>query len=143
MKNKFLGVLIFLSVFMVFTKVEAASLKFNSRGNSVITIQQLLINKGYLKIKSPTNYFGNLTKTAVIAFQTANGLTPDGIVGPKTLALLNNSLKTGACTPDWQCGWGQCSGGYQGMTTIDSNNCGIQYQGNPPIACPALARMCN
>lgn len=29
--------------------------------------------------------FGSLTKEATKAFQTANGLTPDGIVGPKTI----------------------------------------------------------
>jgi len=47
-----------------------------------------------------------------------------------------------ACTPNWQCGWGACNNGYQSMMAIDSNNCGISYQGSPPIACPLLARAC-
>ena len=34
------------------------------------------------------NYYGPLTEEAVRLFQMKNGLTPDGVVGPKTLALL-------------------------------------------------------
>ena len=36
-----------------------------------------------------TNYFGSLTHKAVVAFQMKHGLTPDGIVGPKSRAKLN------------------------------------------------------
>ena len=46
-----------------------------------------------------------------------------------------------ACTPNWQCGWGLCNNGYQGMTAVDSNNCGLPAT-NVNIACPALARVC-
>ena len=35
-------------------------------------------------------YFGALTKTAVMKFQTAHGISPVGIVGPMTRAILNN-----------------------------------------------------
>lgn len=45
------------------------------------------------------------------------------------------------CTPNWQCAWGPCSNGYQGMTAVDSNHCGFSSSGQ--IACPALARACN
>ncbi|MEI6280931.1 MAG: hypothetical protein WCP17_02955 [bacterium] len=45
------------------------------------------------------------------------------------------------CTPSWQCGWGSCNNGYQGMTAIDSNNCGLS-SANLKIVCPALAREC-
>jgi len=89
MKNKILDVLIILSVFLIFTSVQAASLKIGSRNSDVTTLQQALISKGYLKTTA-TGYFGSLTKSAVIAFQTANGLKSDGVVGVKTLALLNN-----------------------------------------------------
>ena len=90
MKNKILGVLFVLFIFFVFSSAEATTLKLGSRGSSVATLQQQLIEKGYLKIANPTNYFGSLTRDAVIAFQKANKITPDGIIVPKTLALLNN-----------------------------------------------------
>lgn len=36
-------------------------------------------------------FLGNQTKNAIKAFQSANGLSPDGIVGPKTKAVLFNA----------------------------------------------------
>ena len=97
MKNKIFGAMFVLSLMFVFTIVSASTLKIGSKNSYVNTLQQSLIDKGYLKIKSPTGYFDNTTKKAVIAFQTANKLKGDGIVGPKTFALIdgskNNSIK--------------------------------------------------
>jgi hypothetical protein len=42
-----------------------------------------------------TGYFGDLTKNAVMRFQTANGLSPVGRVGPATLALINARMGGG------------------------------------------------
>ena len=72
--------------------ITIVSLSIGSSGNTVTNLQQLLINQGYLKMTSPTGYFGSLTKKAVIAFQKANGIKPDGTVGTKTLALLNGTI---------------------------------------------------
>lgn len=47
-----------------------------------------------------------------------------------------------SCTPNWQCGWGPCSNGWQSMTAVDSNYCGVPYQGTPPIGCPLIAQQC-
>ena len=57
-------------------------IKNGSRGNFVELLQFLLYQQG--NNIAIDGIFGNGTKNAVMAFQTANGLTPDGIVGPNT-----------------------------------------------------------
>ncbi|HEY5368345.1 MAG TPA: peptidoglycan-binding protein [Hanamia sp.] len=56
-------------------------------GDDVLTLQTYLSTNGY-DVGTPDGIFGNKTKSAVIAFQTANSLTPDGIVGAKTKAVM-------------------------------------------------------
>jgi len=56
-------------------------------GNDVKDLQTYLNTHGY-DVGTADGIFGNKTKSAVIAFQTANNLTPDGIVGPKTTQLM-------------------------------------------------------
>ncbi len=46
----------------------------------------------FLQIDPPTGKFGALTYKAVINFQRKNNLIPDGIVGPKTRAVINKLL---------------------------------------------------
>ncbi|MDI3500653.1 MAG: stage sporulation protein, partial [Thermoanaerobacter sp.] len=41
---------------------------------------------------TPTGYFGSITRDAVIKFQKANNLTPDGIVGPLTQKAIQGLL---------------------------------------------------
>jgi len=66
-----------------------ASMKQGNQGDSVKTLQQMLIDKGYLKINNPTNYFGNMTYNAVLQFQKDNNLAKqDGVIGPETYAAL-------------------------------------------------------
>ncbi len=60
--------------------------KFGSRGEIVKQIQRALQRVGYGVIDD--GVFGNITREAVMAFQSQNGLTPDGVVGPATLAKL-------------------------------------------------------
>ncbi|NES86608.1 MAG: peptidoglycan-binding protein [Moorea sp. SIO2B7] len=68
-------------------------IKKGDRNSQVTTLQQYLRGLGYLKA-NPTGYFGTLTKEAVINFQQAKGLTPDGIVGSQTWALLEGNRRT-------------------------------------------------
>lgn len=51
----------------------------------VISLQNYLYSKGYLTV-SPTGYFGRLTDLAVKKFQSENGISTVGIVGPITRA---------------------------------------------------------
>ncbi len=69
----------------------ALVLKQGNTGANVKTLQQKLKNWGYYKGKVD-GIFGSQTKSAVIYFQKKNGLTPDGIVGAKTLKALGMSL---------------------------------------------------
>ncbi|WP_066379052.1 peptidoglycan-binding protein [Anabaena sp. CA = ATCC 33047] len=69
---------------------QAMALKRGDSSSQVVSLQQKLQAAGYLQHK-PTGYFGSITETAVRNFQKAKGLTPDGIVGPKTLAALESS----------------------------------------------------
>lgn len=50
-------------------------------------IQQKLKDLGYYS-GSVDGIYGNATRSAVVAFQKANGLTADGVAGPKTIAAL-------------------------------------------------------
>ena len=58
-------------------------LRTGSRGDAVRKLQELLSAKGYT-CGSVDGIFGSKTKAAVLAFQKANGLGADGIVGPLT-----------------------------------------------------------
>lgn len=62
-------------------------LKRGSRNDLVRTLQEFLNSKGYGCGKAD-GIFGEKTDKAVRAFQKANGLVADGIVGPKTWALI-------------------------------------------------------
>ncbi len=72
---------------------DAAALKQGSSGSVVKTMQTKLINWGYLSGKAD-GVFGAKTKSAVIAFQRANGLTADGVVGIRTAQAMGISLST-------------------------------------------------
>lgn len=66
---------------------EYVTLKYGSRGNEVIRLQQALINKGFLK-DDADGIFGAKTEKAVINFQIAHHLTVDGIAGKQTQSTL-------------------------------------------------------
>lgn len=74
--------------------VAVAVILQGSRGETVKLIQQKLKRWGYYK-GSVDGIYGAATKAAVKYFQSRNGLTADGIVGPKTLAALGISSASG------------------------------------------------
>ncbi|MCC7004303.1 peptidoglycan-binding protein [Candidatus Nomurabacteria bacterium] len=67
-------------------------------GEEVTALQNFLALKGYLTT-SATGYFGSLTKTALAAYQSANGITATGFFDPVTRAKVDFSYgcKTPIC----------------------------------------------
>ncbi len=66
---------------------QAAAMREGSRGEEVKEVQTKLKRWGYYG-GAVDGIFGAGTKTAVIAFQKKNGLTPDGVVGTATAKAL-------------------------------------------------------
>lgn len=81
------------------------TLRPGARGEGVKTLQSYLVSRGYLDPKGVDGIYGADTKAAVQALQRKNGLNPDGIVGPDTLAKTGTVTKpAGATKPTYQ--WG-------------------------------------
>ncbi len=57
----------------------------------MLGLQQRLTSLGYW-LGSPDGVYGDTTGQAVFAYQKAAGLTPDGVVGPRTAAALASGL---------------------------------------------------
>ncbi len=74
-------------------QAPTAALKPGDTGAQVTMLQQALTALGYSPGKADGSY-GPATQTAVKDFQTASGLTADGVVGPQTLAALQKALAT-------------------------------------------------
>lgn len=72
--------------------IEALS-RYGSSGNEVKQIQTRLKAWGYYN-GAVDGVYGSKTQAAVKSFQRANGLTADGVAGPKTLAAIG--LPTGS-----------------------------------------------
>lgn len=79
---------IVMAIGSTFASAAPVVLKKESRGNDVVSLQKNLIKLGYLSTNA-TGYFGNATFNAVKKLQKDNGLSADGIVGPKTYSVLD------------------------------------------------------
>ena len=75
---------------VVFAQTDAFSSEIGvgAQGTEVTSLQTWLENNGYYS-GPVTGYFGALTEAGVENFQTANGISDTGYVGPLTLAALN------------------------------------------------------
>ncbi len=78
---------ILFSVASASMKADAMTLKKGSNGDSVKQMQQALNEKGYW-VGTPDGVFGSGTEAGLKKFQSANGLTADGVAGNKTLEKL-------------------------------------------------------
>ncbi|TLS37152.1 peptidoglycan-binding protein [Pseudalkalibacillus caeni] len=83
------------ALFMAPTAGEAAlgdqTLTNGMNHSDVTELQNVLSEKGYFDYHTATGYFGDITEAGVKEFQSAAGLTVDGIVGPQTVAALGGS----------------------------------------------------
>jgi hypothetical protein len=74
--------------------VPTGTLKPGDSGTPVKQLQRALAHLGYSPGAADGSY-GDGTKSAVERFQTAHGLTADGVAGAKTLAALAAALRSG------------------------------------------------
>jgi peptidoglycan hydrolase-like protein with peptidoglycan-binding domain len=113
-KGIFATFLVFAFVFAAASTASAythsVTLKMGSTGSQVTELQKALNAKGFVVsatgagsagMESP--YFGAKTKAAVMAFQAANMLTADGVVGPMSGAKLAGTVVSGPTTPTPGC----------------------------------------
>ena len=71
-------------------------LTIGSTGTEVIELQGILSELGYLDvpINVPYGYFGQMTKSALMQYQTSVGVTSTGYFGPLTRTAMRNSFNT-------------------------------------------------
>ena len=72
---------------------SGGTLRVGSTGSDVKTVQNQLIQLGYLSGKAD-GIFGRQTANAVKAFQKASNLAADGLVGEKTISKLQNAASS-------------------------------------------------
>lgn len=73
----------------------STNLTLGSKGADVTALQNVLISGGFLKVAAPTAFFGPMTKTALAAWQSANGVSPAaGYFGAITRAKMNSMSGT-------------------------------------------------
>jgi hypothetical protein len=73
--------------------VPTTSLKPGDTGSEVVLLQKALNELGY-SVGTADGSYGPATEQALKSFQTAHGLTGDGIAGPQTLAALKTALRS-------------------------------------------------
>ena len=73
-------------------KVPGKSIKPGQSGNSVIILRNRLMAMGHMKRSASQSYDGAL-QAGVQSFQISNGLNPDGVAGPGTIAEINKPLE--------------------------------------------------
>lgn len=80
--------------------------KPGDRSAEVTALQLRLQKLGYFKNKA-TGYYGPLTRQAVMRYQQAKGLAPDGVIGPSTQASLSGyqeQEREKSVHPTWKLG---------------------------------------
>ena len=133
-----LMVLVILISAMLPAAVLAENLRYGSRGDKVKELQQKLKRWGYYT-GSIDGIFGSGTQAAVKNFQKKNGLTADGIVGPKTAAALGMNLTSASSSS----GSSSSSSGdlYLLARLVHGEARGEPYKGKVAVAAVVLNRV--
>lgn len=133
-----LMVLVILISAMLPAAVLAENLRYGSRGDKVKELQQKLKRWGYYT-GSIDGIFGSGTQAAVKNFQKKNGLTADGIVGPKTAAALGMNLPSSSSSS----GSSSSSSGdlYLLARLVHGEARGEPYKGKVAVAAVVLNRV--
>lgn len=133
-----LMVLVILISAMLPAAVLAENLRYGSRGDKVKELQQKLKRWGYYT-GSIDGIFGSGTQAAVKKFQKKNGLTADGIVGPKTAAALGMNLTSSSSSS----GSSSSSSGdlYLLARLVHGEARGEPYKGKVAVAAVVLNRV--
>ena len=133
-----LMVLVILISAMLPAAVLAENLRYGSRGDKVKELQQKLKRWGYYT-GSIDSIFGSGTQAAVKNFQKKNGLTADGIVGPKTAAALGMNLTSSSSSS----GSSSSSSGdlYLLARLVHGEARGEPYKGKVAVAAVVLNRV--
>lgn len=133
-----LMVLVILISSMLPAAVLAENLRYGSRGDKVKELQQKLKRWGYYT-GSIDGIFGSGTQAAVKSFQKKNGLTADGIVGPKTAAALGMNLTSSSSSS----GSSSSSSGdlYLLARLVHGEARGEPYKGKVAVAAVVLNRV--
>lgn len=118
-------------------QVKDSVLRKGDSGDAVLSLQKMLNAAGY-NTGTPDGSFGNATYTAVVAFQKASGLVDDGLVGPKTLDLLQNRPTSHkyltAADLVWAAGQLKCDvAAIRAVNEVESKGSGFLVDGRPVI----------
>ena len=101
---------------------DAIYLRLGMRSTAVRQMQEDLQTLDFYS-GSITGHFGDLTEAAVRRFQQKNGLTVDGVAGPKTLATIATLVTGGASSSGGMTSSGAATGtvGSAGTLTLNSS----------------------
>ena len=119
------------------------TLYWGSRGDNVRLVQWKLQSWGYYRGRID-GIFGTQTSQAVRRFQARNGLTPDGLVGPRTWAALGFGTAAPAATrvrAQSSRGFPQC--GHRPSGSGGCRSRGEPYAGQVAVAATILNRVRN
>ncbi|MGD1911600.1 MAG: peptidoglycan-binding protein [Rivularia sp. (in: cyanobacteria)] len=85
------------SIVGVASSAQAQIFRRGSTGTDVSVIQNTLKSQGFMsRSVGTTEYYGSITRRAVMNFQRARGLRVDGVVGPQTLRAMGLAGRGGS-----------------------------------------------